>query len=170
MSESAAPRKPVARNLGGHKRSLARLAAVQALYQIELNAVGASEGALDTVIREFVSHRFEAGGGEEEVDFSETDRALFADVVKGVAARREALDGMIAAALPEDWPLDRLESVLRAILRAGAYELWARADIPVRVVISEYIDVAHAFFFGKEPGMVNAILDRLGRQLRTEIG
>ena len=75
---------------------------------------------------------------------------------------------MITPALSAEWPLERLEAVLRAILRAGAYELFARADVPLKVVITEYVDIAHAFFEGKEPGLVNAVLDRIGRVLRTD--
>ena len=78
---------------------------------------------------------------------------------------------MIARALTQEWPIERLEAILRAILRAGAYELLARIDVPARVVISEYLEVAHAFFSGKEPSLVNGVLDRLGRLLReTELG
>lgn len=88
------------------------------------------------------------------------------DLVRGTMARRAEIDGCIGAALTPDWPLERLESVLRAILRAGAYELLARADVPVPVVISEYLDIGHAFFAGKEPGLINGVLDRLARTLR----
>jgi N utilization substance protein B len=141
------------------RRSAARLAAVQALYQIEL--CGAKPEA---VIAEFVKHRL---GREIDGDnYGEVDAELFADIVAGTAARGEALDRAISAALTPDWPLARLETVLRAILRAGAYELMARSDVPARVAISEYLDVAHAFFAGKEPGLVNGVLDRLAHELR----
>ena len=155
------------RSGAGRRRSVARLLAVQALYQIELNKIEASGGAgVDAVIAEFVKHRL--GQEIEGENYGEADRALFADIVRGASARQGELDGMISAALSEEWPLHRLETILRAILRAGAYELLGRADVPPRVVISEYLDVAHAFFAGKEPGMVNGVLDRLARVLRQD--
>lgn len=154
----------------GRRRSLARLAAVQALYQLDVTGAGRSPGAIDTVLREFIDHRFgPEAGGEEEALFREVDRVLFADIVKGVSERLGDLDGMVSSALPPDWPLERLETVLRAVLRAGSWELLARNDIPARVIISEYIEIAHAFFSGKEPGMVNGILDRLARLLRPDL-
>jgi N utilization substance protein B len=142
------------------RRSLARLAAVQALYQLELNRGLMAE----SVIAEFARHRL-----GREIDgelYGEADIALFAEIVRGTAADRERLDREISAVLTEDWPLPRLETVLRAILRAGAYELVHRPDIPPRVAISEYTGIAHAFFTGKEPGLANGVLDRLGRILR----
>ena len=146
--------------LGGRRRTVARLAAVQALYQLELNP------GLDpeAVVREFARYRF-----DQEIDgdqLAEADPAFFADIVRGVAADQERLDADISAALVEEWPLARLDAVLRAILRAGAWELVHRADVPARVTISEYIAIAHAFFIGKEPGLANGVLDRLGRSLR----
>jgi transcription antitermination protein NusB len=146
---------------GSRKRSVARLVAVQALYQIDL--VGAEP---DAVVAEFIEHRL-----GREIDgerYGEADRALFADLVAGVSDRRVDIDRAIAAALPADWPLERLETILRAILRAGAYELLARGDVPPRVTITEYLDIAHAFFSGKEPGMVNGVLDQLARTLRAD--
>lgn len=143
----------------GRRRTAARLAAVQALYQIEL-----SDGTVEAVIAEFIKHRLGRGGGDD--NFGEADPTLFADIVRGAMARRADLDGMIAGALAADWPLDRLEVILRSVLRVGAYELLARPDVPARVVISEYLDIAHAFFSGKEPGLVNGVLDRLARTLR----
>jgi N utilization substance protein B len=99
---------------------------------------------------------------------AEADPALFADIVRGAADDRERLDSNISAALTPDWPLARLDSVLRAILRAGAYELLHRPDVPPRVSISEYTAIAYAFFTGKEPGLANGLLDRLARLLRAE--
>lgn len=154
-SEGAAHRRGAAR-----RRSIARLAAVQALYQLELNP---GRGA-DAVIGEFVHHRL-----GREIDgevYGEADQALFADIVRGVAADRERLDETISAALSEEWPLARLETLLRLILEAGAYELSQRPDIPPRVAISEYVAIAHAFFAGKEPSLANGVLDRVGRALR----
>jgi len=145
--------------LVGRKRTVARLAAVQALYQIDL-----SDAKPETVIAEFVTHRL--GREVDGQNYGEADAALFADIVRGTAARRDDLDRAISDILTPDWPLARLEMVLRAILRAGTYELLARPDVPARVAISEYLDVAHAFYAGKEPGLVNGVLDRLAHRLR----
>jgi N utilization substance protein B len=148
------------RQHGGRRRSLARLAAVQALYQLELNpGLGA-----EAVIGEFVHHRL---GREIDGDvYGEADHALFAEIVRGVWAERERLDETLAAALSEEWPLPRLDTILRLILEGGAYELVHRPDIPPRVTMSEYIAIADAFFGGKEPGLANGVLDRLARTLR----
>ena len=146
---------------GSRRRSVARLAAVQAVYQLELNPGTEPE----SVVREFARHRF---GHEIDGDqYAEADPALFADIVRGVAADQAELDSAISAALTPDWPLPRLDSVLRAILRAGAYELVHRRDVPPRVSISEYTAVAYAFFTGKEPGLANGVLDTLARNLRA---
>ena len=146
--------------VASRRRSVARLLAVQALYQLELNR----EIDPETVVREFARHRF---GHEINGDrYGEADPVLFADIVRGATADREQLDATISTALTEEWPLGRLDAVLRAILRAGAYELVHRCDIPPRVSISEYTTVAHAFFSGKEPGLANGVLDKLGRTLR----
>jgi N utilization substance protein B len=137
------------------------LAAVQALYQIEL-----SDSSPANVVGEFIKHRL---GHEGEGDsFGEADEGLFATLVEGTCARRDELDRHIAAALTPDWPLERLEIILRSILRAGAYEILARPEVPVRVAISEYLDIAHAFFAGKEPGLINGVLDRLARTARSD--
>lgn len=147
---------------GNRRRSVARLAAVQALYQLEANP----EAEPEAVVREFARHRF---GREIDGDrLGEADPALFADIVRGCAATRERLDAEISAALKADWPLVRLDAVLRAILRAGAYELMLRPDVPPRVSISEYTAIAYAFFTGKEPGLANGVLDRLARLLRAD--
>jgi transcription antitermination protein NusB len=148
------------RQRSGRRRSIARLAAVQALYQLELNpGLGA-----ESVIGEFVHHRL---GREIDGDvYGEADEALFAEIVRGVTAERERLDETLAAALTDEWPLPRLDTILRLILEAGAYELVHRPDIPPRVSMSEYIAIADAFFGGKEPGLANGVLDRLARALR----
>ena len=148
------------------RRSVARLLAVQALYQIEINRVAPGSPEVDAVVGEFVKHRL--GQEIEGEHYGEVDRSLFIDIVRGTSTRQAELDTMISSALSEDWPIHRLETILRAILRAGVYELLARADIPPRVVISEYLDVAHAFFAGKEPAMVNGVLDRLARIVRID--
>ena len=139
MSEPAA--KGERGTAGAGRRGLARLSAVQALYQIEL-----AGGDAKSVVAEFTAHRL---GQEIDGDrYAEADRGFFGDLVGGVSERRAEVDGAISAALPADWPLPRLEIVLRAILRAGAYELLARADVPAPVIINEYVEIAHAFYEG----------------------
>ena len=143
------------------RRSAARLAAVQALYQIEMSGT-----APEVVLDEFLDHRL-----KEEVDgvrLDSADRRMLRELVAGVAAAAPTLDDMLSAVLEDGWPVERLETLLRLLLRAGAYELSERRDIPPRVVIAEYVDLADAFFGGKEPGMVNGVLDRLARSLRPE--
>ena len=142
--------------------SAARLAAVQALYQIDLGG-----GSMEDALLDFLGER-----GEDSVDAPDgetaarLDRDLFAEIVRGVWSRREDLTDMIAAALVEGWPLNRLEVVLRCIMEAGTYELLVRTDVPARVVIDEYVDLAHAFYADAEPGMVNGVLDTIARRLR----
>ena len=155
----SAPAGSTGKPHAGRRRTASRLAAVQALYQIEL-----AGAPVENVIREFISHRLGQEGEGERI--GDADPGLFADLVRGAAERQDELDRHIAVALSSDWPLARLEAVLRAILRVGAYELLAREDVPVPVVISEYLDIGHAFYEGKEPGMVNGVLDRLARTLR----
>jgi len=153
------------------RRSAARLAAVQALYDTEMTGT-----MVDTVLKDFLEHGIGAKAliappddedGEIEAILAEPDGILFAAIVRGVVARTGDFDAMIDGALSNDWTCERLEAVLRAILRAGAFELATRPDVPVRVVISEYVDVAHAFYSGPEPKLVNAVLDRIARVLRT---
>jgi N utilization substance protein B len=143
-----------------NRRGAARLAAVQALYQMDLAAT-----PLHDILAEFESHWL---GREVEGDeYLPAEAAYFRDVVGGVVAEQRRLDPMIDAALQTSWPLKRIETVLRAILRAGAYELDRKRDVPARVVISEYVDVASAFVEREETGMVNAVLEQLARQLRA---
>lgn len=158
MSAAAKSPRPAAR-----KRTAARLAAVQAFYQMEMVGLPA-----DTVVGEFLAHRLTADAPHEEPDFGEADRSLFAELARGAAAHRDAVDRAIVAALSPDWPLARLEAVLRAILRVGTYELAYRRDVPPEIAINEYVDIAHAFYAGKEPGMVNGVLDKIARDLRPE--
>jgi len=141
---------------GTVKRSLARLAAVQALYQIDLGDA-APESAI-TELRERAA---------EEEGFGEADDELFVDLVRGAIANRDDIDALLSAALGPEWPLARLDAVLRALLRVGGYELLGRLEIPARVVLNEYLDIAHAFFSGKEPGLANGVLDRLAHRLRA---
>ncbi len=157
------PKRPAGggRPKGSARRSAARLAAVQALYQTDH-----SGARPDAVLEEFL--RFRLGDSFDTEHDAAPDKNLFTEIVRGVSVRRQSLDDMISAALTETWPLGRLEYILRAILRAGAYELEARPGTPARVVITEYVDVAHAFYDGQEPGMVNGLLDRLARTLRPD--
>ena len=151
--------KKHAKDAPAGRRSAARLGAVQALYQLEI-----SGGRVADVIREFVEHRL---GRELDGDqYGGADEELFKALVEGVSKAREEVDNLIAAVLPEAWPLDRLEAILRQILRCGVFELAEQPQIPAPVAISEYVGVADAFYAGKEPGMVNAVLDRLARDLR----
>jgi N utilization substance protein B len=143
----------------GGPRSAARLAAIQALYQVEMTG---SSGA--SVAREFVKHRL--GREIDGDDYVPADEPLFHQIVEGTLAHRSDLDPLISSLLTPDWPLERLEIILRAILRAASFELSTRTDTPARVVITEYVDIAHAFFTGKEPGLINGVLDRLARQCR----
>lgn len=146
----------------GAALSAARLFAVQALYQIAMS--GAS---MDSVLEEFLRHRLRDADDTVDVPEAVKPKAeLFSELVRGAIRRREEINDMIAAVLPENWSLDRLESVLRCILEAGVYELLARRRTPARVVINEYVDLTHAFYAGAEPGMVNGILDRLARKVR----
>lgn len=139
------------------RRAAARLAAVQALYQIDL-----APADPDIVIAEFKGHRL------REDDGTDVDTDFFTEIVAGTQARREEIDGLLASLLAEGWTMARLESVLRAILRAAAFELLARGDVPARVVIDEYVNIAHAFSAGKETAFINGVLDRLGRRTRPE--
>jgi N utilization substance protein B len=149
------------RSTGGTPRSTARLAAVQALYQIEITGA-----EVEQVVAEFSGHRL--GEAVDGVDLVKPDRALFADLLRGVVHHRRDLDDMIAAVLVEDWTVERLETLLACILRAGAHELADRPDVPARVVISEYVDLADAFYGDKETGLINGVLDRLARELRPD--
>jgi transcription antitermination protein NusB len=143
-----------------NKRGAARLAAVQALYQMDLAGTGLNE-----IMAEFESHWL--GGEVEGAKYLPAEAAYFRDIVAGVVREQNQLDPKIDAALSRGWPLKRIEAVLRAVLRAGAYELACRNDVPARVVMSEYVDVASAFVDKEETGMVNAVLDQLARQFRA---
>ena len=151
------PAKPQDRK--ANRRGAARLAAVQALYQMDLAGAG-----INDVFAEFESHWI---GNEVEGDqYLPAEAAFFRDVVSGVVRDQAKLDPLIDEALSRGWPLKRIDAILRAVLRAGSYELEHRKDVPARVVVSEYVDVAHAFVEGDETGMVNAVLDQIARQFR----
>ena len=148
------------------RRSAARFAAIQALYQTELSQLSAGD-----VVREYSDFRLDGDGirdlDEPNDNLIDPDRGFFADLVQGVTARMADLDGLIDSALEKGWTTKRLETVLRSILRAGTYELMMREDVPMRVVITEYVDAAHSFFDETEPKLVNAVLDRIGKTLRA---
>jgi len=143
-----------------NKRGAARLAAVQALYQMDLAGTG-----LNDILAEFESHWI--GREVEGAQYLPAEAAFFRDIVSGVVREQRELDPLIDEALSKGWPLKRIETVLRASLRAGAYELIHRSDVPARVVVKEYADVAAAFVGRDETGMVNAVLDQLARRLRA---
>ncbi len=155
----------------GNRRSAARLAAVQALYEMDLADAGP-----DAVLEEFLQKRWrrdmdESGEDADPDDSSGNmvvpDNKWLRELVHGVASQREELDGLIGPALSGEWTVKRLEALLRVILRAGAFELKSKPNVPANVVISEYLDVAHAFFEDNETGLVNGVLDHLARELRA---
>jgi N utilization substance protein B len=143
------------------ERSAARLAAVQALYQMDIAA-----SPMENVLTEFERHWI--GREIEGERYEEAEEKHFRDVVEGVVREQLTLDPVIDRTLNDGWPLKRVESVLRATLRAGGYELYHRHDIPVRAVVSEYVDVAAAFLDKEDVGMVNAVLDKLARGARPK--
>jgi transcription antitermination protein NusB len=140
-------------------RSAARLAAVQALYQQEMEGT-----PLPTLLTEFHQHRL--GATIDEVEYADAEVGFFDDVVAGVDARRAEIDGRIASRLASGWNLERLDRPMRQILRAGTYELLARPDVPVAAVITEYVDVAGAFYDKRERGFVNGLLDAVAKDVR----
>lgn len=141
-------------------RSAARLAAVQALYQQEMEGT-----PIPSLLHEFHHHRL--GATIEEAEYADADVDFFDDVVSGVHARRDELDARISARLAKGWSFDRLDKPMRQILRAGAYELAARIDVPTGSVISEYVDVAKAFYDKKEAAFVNGLLDAVAKDVRA---
>lgn len=150
---------PAARH--ANKRGAARLAAVQALYQMDVTG----SGLLETTAE------YEAFRLGKEVDgavYREADAQWFRAILAGVVENQKEVDPLIGQSLTEDWPLSRLDSTLRAILRAGVYELMKRSDVPVAVIVSEYVDIANAFYEDDEPKLVNAVLDRVARRVRGE--
>ena len=144
---------------GPDRLSAARLAAVQALYQMDIAGDG-----IEDVVAEFLTHRL--ADWTEDGQSIDADTDLFATLTRGAGARRDDIDALIVGALAEGWTVQRLELLLRAVLRVGTYELMARPETPAKVVIDEYIDVAHAFFGKGPPGFVNGVLDRLAHDLR----
>jgi N utilization substance protein B len=148
-----------------HARTVARLAAVQALYQMEVAGAGA-----EAVIREFTEHRFdravpsEAG---EDATLAAADEAFFAELVRGVVGHQREIDAAIAKRLASGWRLERIDATVRAMLRAGAYELAHRPDVPTEVAIDEYVELAKSFFEGPEAGFVNGALDAVAQDVRA---
>ena len=140
-------------------RAAARLAAVQALYQLEMERT-----PVPTLLHEFHQHRL--GATIEDVEYAEADVNFFDDLVRGTQARLGEIDRAIEAKLAQGWSLARLDKPMKAILRAGTYELMARADVPVGAVITEYVDVAHAFYERREAGFVNGLLDGIAKDVR----
>jgi N utilization substance protein B len=159
-SAPAMPRAMSSTPSRSRSRSAARLAAVQALYQREMEGT-----PLAVLLHEFHHHRL--GATIEGVEYAEAEVDFFDDIVGGVGARAEELDGLIAGKLSEGWSLARLDKPMRQILRAGAYELVARLDVPTGSVISEYVDVAKAFYDKREASFVNGLLDAVAKDVRT---
>jgi N utilization substance protein B len=144
-----------------NQRGAARLAAVQALYQMDIGGSGVLE-----IVAEYETHRL---GQEIDGDtYLKADASWFRSIVAGVVRDQRLLDPMIGAALQDDWALSRLDSTVRAILRAGTFELKERKDVPIAVIVTEYVEIAKAFFDDEEPKLVNAVLDRIAKQLRPD--
>jgi N utilization substance protein B len=161
--EASQRRKGRDERLSGRERrarTVARLAAVQALYQMDIAGAG-----VEAVIREFSDYRFE--GDLEGEPLAEADEGFFAELVRGVVNAQAEVDGAISGRLATGWRLDRLDATLRAILRAGAFELLRREDIPVEVAIDEYVEIGKSFFEGPEPGVINGVLDGIARDARA---
>ena len=151
MSQRTAPRSKA--------RAAARLAAVQALYQHDMEGT-----AITALLHEFHHHRL--GATIEDAEYADAEVAFFDDLVTGTAARLGEIDALVAAKLAAGWSGERLDRTMRAILRVGTYELIARADVPTGAAITEYVDVAHAFFAAREAGFVNGVLDAVAKQVR----
>jgi N utilization substance protein B len=157
---SADPKPKADQKGAGHQaRTVARLSAVQALYQMEVAGAG-----VEAVVREFTDHRF--GGDIEGQRLAEADEAYFAEIVRGVVAEQSIVDALIRKRLAANWKLERLDSTVRAMLRAGAWELMRRPDVPTEIVIDEYIELAKAFVDAKEQAFVNGALDAVAREAR----
>jgi N utilization substance protein B len=156
MSKADAPHPRKA-----NRRGAARLAAVQALYQMDIAGAG-----LNDVFAEFESHWL--GSEVEGEKYLPAEAAFFRDVVSGVVRDQKELDPLVDQALARGWPLKRIDAIIRAVLRAGTYELQHRKDVPARVVVTEYVDVANAFVDKDETGMVNAVLDQIARKFRAD--
>ena len=157
--QTPAQKPPLRKAPKGSARAAARLGAVQALYQYDMEAT-----LLPMLLDEF--HRHRLGAEIEDMQFHTAETAFFDDVVKGVIARRDEIDTLLTARLADGWRIDRLDKTMLQILRAGTYELLARADVPTGAAISEYVDVAHAFFDSREAKFVNGVLDAVAKDVR----
>jgi N utilization substance protein B len=155
------PDVAAAKALASLERSSARLACVQALYQIEM-----SGQPVETVIAEFADHRM--GREIDGEQYAEPDRRHFERTVRAAASQAEALDTMVAESLSQRWSLNRIGTVMRALMRAATCELATCPDVPARVVINEYVELARAFFSGDEPAFVNGALDSIARRVRQD--
>lgn len=145
-----------------NQRGAARLAAVQALYQMDIGGTGVLE-----VVAEYEAFRL-----GQEVDgetYLKADAAWFRSIVAGVVRDQTKIDPLIKSALQDDWALSRLDSTVRAILRAGTFEILERKDVPIPVIVTEYVEIARAFFEEDEPKLVNAVLDRIAKQMRGDL-
>ncbi|MGG7517117.1 transcription antitermination factor NusB [Allorhizobium undicola] len=143
-----------------NQRGAARLAAVQALYQMDIGGSGVLE-----VVAEYEAHRL---GQEMDGDtYLKADASWFRSIVSGVVRDQTRIDPLIRSALQDDWSLSRIDSTVRAILRAGTFEILERKDVPVAVIVTEYVEIAQAFFSEDEPKLVNAVLDRIAKQVRA---
>lgn len=163
LSEIKSGNKVVAGPPHGSARSAARLGAVQALYQLEATGTSDPE-SIGEVIEEFLVHRL---GQEIDGDqYTAADREYFVRLVRGTSSQLPEIDEALSGALTSSWSLQRLDRILRCLLRAATCELMSMQDVPYRVVINEYLDVAHAFLSGDEPALVNGVLDRLARKFR----
>ena len=149
-------------NKRSQSRSAARLAAVQALYQHEMEGTPVAK-----LIHEFHMHRI--GATIEDAEYADADVEFFDDIVKGTLARSAEIDAAIVARLASGWSMERLDRTMKAILRAGSYELMARSDVPIGAVVSEYVDVAKAFFDAREAGFANGLLDAIGKDARKSV-
>jgi N utilization substance protein B len=168
MTDPMTDKGAEAKQSPGIDRSSARLVAVQALYEIDMTGIDA-----DPVLDEFLRQRWKsalemASEGEEDLpEMAAPDGVLLAELVRGVVAKRDQLDATIGPALSGDWSVERLEVILRATLRAGTFELMSMGQVPARVIINEYVNVAKAFFDDNKPGLVNGVLDKIARVLRA---
>jgi N utilization substance protein B len=144
-----------------NQRGAARLAAVQALYQMDVGGTGVLE-----IVAEYEAHRL--GQELDGETYLKADPSWFRSIVSGVVREQKRLDPLVASALQDDWALSRLDSTVRAILRAGVFELLDRKDVPVAVIVTEYVEIAQAFFSDDEPKLVNAVLDRIAKQVRGD--
>jgi N utilization substance protein B len=156
----SSPEQGPAKKVALPPRTAARVAAVQALYQMDMAGTD-----LNAVIDEFVRLRFPRAPGDEAA--AGADPTFFNDLLRGVVRHQRDIDPLVDQQLAEGWRLTRIDAIMRAILRAGVFELMQRPDVPARVVINEYINVAHSFFSEDEPKVVNGVLDKLGRRLRS---